>query len=195
MTNLEDRRLDEDGELVFRVVNGNTASFEALVNLYKDKVKSLAASVVKDESHAEDITQEVFIKAFKNIKGFQFKSKFSTWLYRITVNTALSALKKQKHFVQLNQHEVSNELMKPDSKSTNMTLHDQKIFIQKAMKRIKTDQALVLRLFYLCEMSILEIVAITKFSQAKVKVDLHRGRKNLKNQLHKILGPDLESLL
>lgn len=192
---MDSRSQEEDYQLVSQAVNGSTASFRVLIERYKDKVKTLAASVVKNETLAEDIAQEVFIKVFRNISRFKFRSKFSTWLYRITINTALTALKKQKNTVHLSSPPEEDEMSSIDTAAANATHADQKMFIHKAMNKLKTDEALVLRLFYLCEMNISEIEAITKFSQSKVRVTLHRGRKNLKTQLYNLLGPDLGNLL
>lgn len=178
-----------------RVRNGDMDAFRTLVDLYKDKSLSLAISILKDETLAEDILQEVFIKVYRNIKKFKFKSKFSTWLYRIVVNTCYNELRKQRDTVPIEE----NEYVFNEDNSTNqnqiLTKEDQKKYILEAMKRLKPDEALVLRLFYLCEMSLKEVETISGFSASKVRVDLHRGRKNMEKQLKKLLGNEIHNLL
>ena len=185
---------DKDTELVHRVRDGDTGAFRILVNLYKDKSLSLAVSIVRDEPLAEDILQDVFIKVYKNIKKFKFKSKFSTWLYRIVVNSCYNELKKQRPKVAI---EASNILEQAVTKTRDKTLayKDQQKYIQMAMAQLKTDEALVLRLFYLCEMSLKEIETISGYSVSKIRVDLHRGRKNMEKQLKLLLGEEINTLL
>ncbi len=191
-----DKIEDIDTELIIKVGNGDSIAFRTLVNLYKDKSLSLAVSIVKNETLAEDIIQDVFMKVYKNIGKFKFKSKFSTWLYKIVVNSCYTELKKKKISIPLEENEDSFDNISSIEESTNnLTLKDQKLYIHKAMKRLKIDEALVLRLFYLCEMSLKEIEKITKFNDSKIRVDLHRGRKNLKQQLKQLLGNEINTLL
>jgi len=72
---------------------------------------------------------------------------------------------------------------------------DQKKYIQKALDLLKPDEALILRLFYLCELKISEIEEVTGYKVSKIKVDLHRGRKNMQNALHQLLGNESQHLL
>lgn len=178
-----------------RVRNGDMDAFRTLVDLYKDKSFSLAVSIIKDETLAEDMLQEVFIKVHKNIKGFKFKSKFSTWLYRIVVNTCYNELRKQRDTVPIEQNEYAFKEENSINQHQILTVEDQKKYILEAMTRLRPDEALVLRLFYLCEMSLKEVEAISGFSASKVRVDLHRGRKNMEQQLKNLLGQEIHSLL
>jgi RNA polymerase sigma factor (sigma-70 family) len=192
---LKDKFDDEDIELITRIQNGSTSDFRILVDTYKDTLLTLAISIVKDERWAEDIIQEVFIKVFKNIGGFRYRSKFSTWLYRITVNTAYSALKKHSNKKCYNLDAIELNRLANTSNDHALSDKDQRLYIKKAMKMLKTDEALVLRLFYLCEMNLKEVEKITKFSAPKVRVDLHRGRLHLKSHLEKLLGGEINQLL
>lgn len=176
------------------VRNGDSKAFRTLVDLYKDKSMSLACSILKNEAIAEDVLQEVFIKVYKNISSFQFNSKFSTWLYKIVYNACMNELKRKKHHVSVEEMEHAIQHT-PVAKENTLMLKDQQVYIQKAMDQLKTDEALVLRLFYLCEMSLKEIEVITTFSASKIRVDLHRGRKNIKQQLEQLLGREIKHLL
>lgn len=190
-----DKVVDSDIELINRVRDGNKDDFRTLVDLYKDKSLSLAVSILKNQTLAEDILQEVFIKVYKNIGKFEFKSKFSTWLYRIVVNACSNELKRKKRNVSIDTIEYGAQQQVMATESTSLKLEDQQKYIQKAMGRLKSDEALVLRLFYLCEMSLKEIESISGFSASKIRVDLHRGRKNIEQQLKQLLGKEINSLL
>ncbi|TYP74404.1 RNA polymerase sigma factor [Aquimarina intermedia] len=190
-----DKIQDSDIELITKVRNGDLNAFRSLVNLYKDKSLSLAVSIVKNETVAEDILQDVFMKMSRNIGTFKFKSKFSTWLYKIVVNTCYTELKKKKNNISLEENEGAIYYVSVMEEVPSLKLEDQQLYIHKAMKRLKADEALVLRLFYLCEMSLKEIEIITKFSTSKIRVDLHRGRKNLHLILKQLLGDEIDNLL
>lgn len=171
------------------------AAFRQLVEKYKNVSLSLACSILKDENKAEDVLQDVFVKVYEKIDTFNFNAAFSTWLYRIVVNTSYNQLKKHKKHTNLSQIDS-----KPEKSSGNLALiafkeEEQKKYIQMALKRLRADEALILRLFYLCDLKIKEIEAITGFKSSKIKVDLHRGRINLNHELKNILGKEIHNLL
>ena len=87
---------DTDEQLVAKVQKGDRHSFDLLVIKYQHKVMSLVRRFVKDQSEAEDVAQEAFIKAYRAINSFRGDSAFYTWLYRIAVNTAKNALDARK---------------------------------------------------------------------------------------------------
>lgn len=186
---------NSDTLLINRIKEGDTRAFRQLVDKYKNVSLSLACSILKDEDKAEDALQDAFIKVFEKIDTFNFRAAFSTWLYRIVVNTSYNELKKHKNHTSISQ--VDNKLEKS---SSNIALDSfkeeiQKKYIQIALKRLRPDEALILRLFYLCDLKIKEIEGITGFKNSKIKVDLHRGRNNLNHQLTKILGKEINDLL
>ena len=184
-----------DIKLVNRSKAGDTSAFRDLVNAYKDVSLTLACSVLKDTNLAEDAVQTAFIKVFEKLDTFRQDSKFSTWLYRIVINTAYNLLKQQKNHLQMDA--LSDSAIETNGKSETkaLTEQDQKKYINLALNKIKPDEALILRLFYLYDHTIIEIEEITSFSKSKIKVDLHRGRKNMEVQLQKMLGKEIDQLL
>ena len=170
-------------------------SFRKLVEKYKDVSLSLACSILKDEHKAEDVLQDVFIKVFEKIDTFNFNAAFSTWLYRIVVNTSYNELKKYKNQTNLSQVDIELEKSSGNMDHNMIKEEDQKKYIKMALKRLRADEALSLRLFYLCDLKIKEIEDITGFRSSKIKVDLHRGRDNLNYELKKILGNEIHDLL
>lgn len=183
----------EDFDLIRNTIEGDTNAFRQLVYRYKDVSLSLAFSILKSRTLAEDVLQNVFIKVFNKLRTFKFKSSFSTWLYRIVINASYNELKKQKSNLFLDV--TSDNVVVSIEDTDYMKEKDQKRYINNALMLLRTDEALVLRLFYLCELSIREIEGITKFKPSKIKVDLHRGRENLNFQLKRLLGDDIKHIL
>lgn len=87
---------DRDFELIREYIDGHEESFEKLVNLHKEKVRNLVYLTLGDSEFVDDISQDVFISVFHKLKEFRFESKFTTWLYRITVNKCRDYLRKKR---------------------------------------------------------------------------------------------------
>ncbi len=85
-----------DEELIEKIKDGNIAAFEEIITRYKAKIYKIIFSIIRDPQDAEDLVQEVFIKVYNSIRKFRGRSRFYTWLYRITVNVALNYLRKNK---------------------------------------------------------------------------------------------------
>lgn len=88
---------DNEKNLIIKCQAGDYDAFEVLVRKYSDKAFSVAFSVMGNQHDAADMTQEAFIKVFRNIRKFNFGSSFGTWLYRIVKNTCIDELRKKKH--------------------------------------------------------------------------------------------------
>ena len=93
----EDKNSDTpEEEIIRQAQEGNAGAFEQLYRRYGKRVYHLCLRIVKNEAEAEDLTQEAFLKVFRKIHTFQGKAAFSTWLHRVSVNTALMSLRKKK---------------------------------------------------------------------------------------------------
>ena len=92
--------MNEEMTCIERFLAGENEGFEILVKKYQDRVLNIVYSLVGQDREAEDIMQEVFLKVYDGLKGFRHKSQFSTWLYRITVNTTYDFLRKRKNLVE-----------------------------------------------------------------------------------------------
>jgi len=163
-----------------RVLAGETEVFRHLVREHQSLVYSIAISMVKDDADTKDVVQNVFVQAFKSLKTFKKESKFSTWLYKITVNESLKFLSKNKRWGNYKTMPVENE---DTSAIFNEAVHsidlsEKKEAIQSTLKKMKPKEALVLKLFYLQELSLSEMKEITGFELSNLKVLLHRGRKS-----------------
>ena len=166
-------------------------AFRNLVEKYKDVSFSLACSVLKDEEEAEDVLQDAFMKVLNNVHKFRFDSSFSTWLYRIVVNTCLNVKEKNKKHLYDDLSEVQEVQSDDTSLLDKYNEKERKIYIEATFKLMKPDEALLLRLYYLCELSIGEVREVTDFTESNIKVILYRARKNMYNILNKLTGNEL----
>ena len=112
--------MPDELELVRKAAEGDDSAFEQLVNQYQKPVYNLAYRMCGNADDAFDLSQEAFLNAWKGLKGFQFQSSFSTWLYRLTSNVCLSYLRSKKRksavsLVFLDEEEEEQEWSIPDS--------------------------------------------------------------------------------
>lgn len=179
---------NQDQIYIAKVLSGNTQAYTYLVETYKDYVFTIAVNIVKSREDAEDIAQDVFIKAFKQLHTFKGDSKFSTWLYTITFRTAISAIRKSKlEFNDTNDYVLNNYA--DDGLSSQLKLlqqADQKYYVQEAIKKLPELDALVLTLYYLHENTTEEIETITGFNKSNIKVRMHRARKKISRSTTRI---------
>jgi len=189
-------REDSEAELIKNIIQGETASFRILVERYKDIAYSLACSIIKNPAEAEDVLQDAFVKAFKNLHKFHFKAAFSTWFYRIVINTCYSALEKQKKQASVPLEGVALPNTSVDAQTFDLLRDEErKIIINQVLDQMKPKEALVLKLHYLGELKIPEIAKVTQMTTANIKVLLHRARKSFQAMLDKLLGNEKKHLL
>ncbi len=169
------------------IIKGDTSAFGYFVDTYQDMAVSIAFRICKNKVEAEDIAQNSFVKAFRNLHAFKRRSKFSTWFYRIVYNTAISEVRKSVHkteFVDYKHTNLKAAYSEFDT-SAGIAEKEQKQMIEEAMSKIPGSEAVVLTLFYLEENSIKEVAKIMGLTPSNVKVKLHRGRKNLAKVIKK----------
>ena len=184
-----------DIEIIQQVLGGNTAIYSVLINRYKNKVFSLAYAIVPNRQDAEEIAQDAFVKAFKGLSSFKEKSSFSTWMYRIVVNTALNK-KKLKKLVTVHADRIQQDgPCDFNSLTAHLKRDDQKKFIRMALDALNEHEKLCLTLFYLNELSVKEIQEVTTISESNIKVLLLRGRKHLYEELQKLLKSEVKNLI
>ena len=179
---------DDDFQTIVNIQKGDISQFRVLVEKYKDVSFSFAYSLLRNEAEAEDATQEAFIKAYRALPAFRFQSKFSTWLYKIVVNICRTQYKRQQNIAQHQQNYQSqnNIIVSSDNTFDKLEANERKHIINQILDKLKPEESLLLRLFYLSELSITEIKQITTFKESKIKVSLHRARKSFREQYQKV---------
>jgi RNA polymerase sigma-70 factor (ECF subfamily) len=174
-----------DTHYINEVLKGNTNAFGYFIRTYQNKAFGVAVSIVKREDDAKDVVQDSFITAYSSLTSFRNDAKFSTWFYRIVVNTALQFIKKEKR-----KDEVVGEYSITDNEKTafnnaigQLQKEDLKNLIKRVFEKIPAKEALILQLYYIDNQSIVEIEEITAFTKANVKVLLYRGRRSFYKML------------
>lgn len=178
-----------DDQYIKKVLDGDIEAFRYLLNKYKSMVYSIALSLIKDQFVAEEVTQDVFVNAYRSLKSFNKKAKFSTWIYKIAYNEALKKLKKNKQEFLTFQENYPGEI-EDVGIVISLKKKEQKLLISNALNMLPPQESLALRLFYLEEESIKNVAKITGWSNSKVKVTLHRARKNMYVVFGKILNQE-----
>lgn len=160
------------------ILAGDTKCFSCLVAKYQQMAFSIAYRVLENREEAEEVVQDAFVKMYRALPSFQFGSKFSTWFYKIVYNTAITAHRKQVLFSGYDEAApadlTSNEI---DNAIYILERADRKELIARVMKKLPSEDALLLTLYYLEECSVDDIRQITDLTLSNIKTKLFRGRK------------------
>jgi RNA polymerase sigma factor (sigma-70 family) len=186
-----------DNELISKVLSGDQQAYAALVNRYQNYVFTLALRFTKNREDAEEVSQDIFIKAYRALADFRGASKFSTWLYTIVNTTCITFLRKKR----LEVHSLDNEKVfeVADNQDSGMraNLVEQKsrlAMVNHAIKMLSTDDAEVITLFYKGEQTLEEIAQILGIEANTVKVRLHRARTRLKEKMETHFAQEVKDL-
>jgi RNA polymerase sigma-70 factor, ECF subfamily len=175
-------KLDDDFTLVKRFVDGDESTFRLLLQRHKEKVRNIVFLTIGESDVIDDISQEVFITVYKNLKNFRFESQFTTWLYRITVNKSKDYLRKKnirKIFVPIKEASgVQNYESVAEKRDTSKIVMD-------AISKLPNKLKVPLLLKDIEGFSYQEIAETTNCEIGTVKSRIFRAREGLK----KILRP------
>ena len=186
---------DQDAALVRAIQAGDMAAFDQMVVKHKDKLFNMVYWFLGDYQEANDCSQEIFIKVFKSIKKFRSESSFSTWLYRIAINTCKNRLKSsayrwKKKTVPLENPEsleqgnlyykIQNDSPSP---ANELEKKERLMMIQKAINGLPQEQNRVIVLRDIQGLSYQEIVDVTGLNIGTVKSRLARARMELRKNL------------
>jgi RNA polymerase sigma factor (sigma-70 family) len=186
-----------DNEIISKVIRGDQQAYALLVSRYQNYVFTLVLRFIKTREDAEEVSQDVFIKAYRALADFKGGSKFSTWLYTIVNNTCISFLRKKKLDIQsLDNEKVFETADTIDSgMSANQVEQKSKLaMVNKAIAMLNPDDAEVITLFYKAEQSLEEIAAILHIETNTAKVRLHRARTRLKEKMETYFTAELSDL-
>ncbi len=186
-------------QLVERARAGDALAFDGLVGLYMDKIYSYVARMVGDPSEAEDIAQETFVKAFRNIKSFRGASSFQTWLYRIASNLTIDAVRRRKRRentvsldapVEGDAGQITRELEDGSLAGPSGSLETAVLqrYVHRAIQELSPKLRAVVVLYELQGLSYEEIAEILRCPLGTVKSRLFNARMELKEKLRGILA-------
>ena len=192
MSNVSESRNSKDeisnAELVRKSQFGDKAAFEQLVIRHQDLVFSLAYKLTGNIEMANDVAQEAFIRAWKAIEKFRGDSTFSTWIYRITVNTAWTLRKKAKKHNTLNIDDTYEPIVIDEKKDPELVAinSDLSSVLVNALDKIPIEQRIIVELKNIEGRSHKEIADYLDISVTAAKVRLHRAHQKLRQILEEV---------
>lgn len=171
----------EEQQLIRRIVNGETDLYAIFAERYGRVVYTLVSRIVGCAEDAEELAQDVFLKAFRNLHRFSGRSAFSTWLFRIAYTTAVSATRRRKReWACIDEKRLA---CLPDSDAEGLDAWDGKQeyldALTRAVSQLEPEERALVSLFYYEEYPVSECAGIMELTESNVKVRLHRIRKKL----------------
>ncbi len=180
-------------ELVRQSKAGNLDCFEELIDAHQQKVYNIALRMLGNEQDAFDASQEVFVKVYKNLNGFQQNASFATWVYRIATNTCLDLLRKNKERkkeisidsqIAFDDGEVAFQLEDTSADVEEALLKKERMqVLYQAIEQLREEHKKMIVLRELQGMSYQQIAQITGMNLGTVKSKINRARLALKNAL------------
>ncbi len=171
----------DDHWYIERVLAGDLDYYSYLIDRYKDMVYTLVFRLVKNHEDAEEIAQDVFLKAYQSLDSYKSKSKFSTWLYSIAYNASISKLRKFKpqqysmDEVEYKEHQFTETM----NGFEVLALEEKKSILNQVLEGMDEEAGCLITLYYYEDKKPGEIAAITGLSRNHLKVKLFRARQKL----------------
>jgi RNA polymerase sigma-70 factor (ECF subfamily) len=195
----------DDPALIERLKAGDHEALETIVDLYSPKLYNVAQRILGDSADTEEVIQDVFWTAFRKAKTFQGNSRFSTWLYRLTVNEALEKIRRRKNhkreieyqeylpkFTDDGHHRIRPVVDWSDTLDRSYVEREIQSVVKAALEELKPLDRSVVVLSDLEGMSDKEIATILHLTVSAVKTRLHRARLFLRGRLATYLGHSAE---
>lgn len=186
--------MDKDLIYIYQIKQGDITVFSELIEKYKDMAYNIAFQITRNREDAEEVSQDSFVKIYQSINDFKGGSKFSTWLYSIVYNTAISKTRKKK----IDTVDIDNQYHSIEDTQDSLNglkLSEQKKYIEYALGFLNPIDRAIMSLYYIEDKSISEIIEITKISESNIKIKLYRSRKVMYSKLEALLKEDVKSIL
>jgi RNA polymerase sigma factor (sigma-70 family) len=181
----------EDSVLIHDALRGNQSAYKQLLKKYHDAIFNVIYRIVHDRDQVEDLTQEVFVKAFASLKNFNEEYAFSTWLYKIATNSSIDYIRKRKldtfsidKPIAMEESDYKYEL--PDTSfqpDRNIIQHQRNLLIEEAIKQLPEKYRRVIMLRHTEERDYAEIAKMLKLPIGTVKAHIFRARELLNKYL------------
>jgi RNA polymerase sigma-70 factor (ECF subfamily) len=182
---------DVDQEIVAQSRDGDREAFAKLVQKYQSRVLTLAARILDNRSEAEDVAQDIFVKVFQSLHEFRGASRFSTWLYRITVNHCLNYIRRRTRQQQTLVTAEPEDWRRESPTSNPHRMLEQKerwALVQAKLQMLSPEYRAILLLRDFEGLSYEEIADVLQLEGGTVKSRLHRARMELKALLEPYLA-------
>ncbi|RLD34551.1 MAG: RNA polymerase sigma factor [Bacteroidetes bacterium] len=186
----------EDPYYIRMILSGDTAAYRGLVEKHQDLVYTIVHRIISSAEEAEEVAQDVFVKAYNKLSDYKGEAKFSTWLYRIAYNTAVSHTRKKKvEFLAMDEEVIVNHSEEDVQQQVmGLSTEEQNKLIKKALAILPRTDSLMITLFYYHGKDIEEISEIVGLTQSNVKVKLFRIRKKLFKEMNEIIDSNINSV-
>jgi RNA polymerase sigma-70 factor (ECF subfamily) len=186
-----------DTEIISKVLKGDQNLFASLVERYQNYVFTLVLRFTDNRQDAEEISQDIFVKAYRSLADFRGDAKFSTWLYTIVRTSCITFLRKRKlDLVSLDNEKARIQVESHESgyKANLIEKKSRQAMVNEAIQMLSIDDAQVLTLFYKGEQTLEEMGIILGMEPNTVKVKLHRARQRLKEKMEKYFSHEVREL-
>jgi len=192
---MANRERDNEDHYLELAARGNREGLEYLVCAYRSLAYTIAIKILGNKEDAEEVVQDAFLKAFGALANFNRAAKFSTWLYRIVYNTALTK-RSSRPASSSTPDEMMENMPLTDNKDGLAALHraDRKKYVDLALSRLRQEDRLIVTLHYIAEKSIAETGEIMGLKPSAVKMRLLRARKQLETELEQLLTNELNEV-
>lgn len=177
-----------EGQLIYHAHKGDLRAFEQLVSLYEKRIFNYILRMVQHNEDAEDITQETFIKVYKQLHTFDQSKNFKTWLYTIATHTAYDWFRRRRarrEFFVIDDPESSFETIGEDVAYKEI---EDKEVVGKALRGLKPLHQIILMMYYKDELTYEEIAGHLRIPLNTVKTHLYRAKRALKIRLEHVYG-------
>jgi len=186
-----------DSEIISLVLKGDHNAYALLVERYKSYVFTLTFRFTKNREDAEEVSQDIFVKAYRSLADFKGTAKFSTWLYTIVNTTCITFLRKKRLDVKSLDDERTFEVADNQDSGLRANQIEQKSrlnMVNQAIALLSPDDAEIITLFYKSEQSLEEISQILGVEANTAKVRLHRARTRLKEKMERYFSEEIKDL-
>ena len=187
-----------DKDIISAVLQGNKEAYGVLVNRYQGFVFTICLRYTSSREDAEEIAQDIFVKAYRCLSDFRGDSKFSTWLYTIVNTSCITFLRKKR----LQTHSLDDEKVFAVADNIDGGMRANQVeqksriaMVNEAIQLLSADDAKVITLFYKGEQSLEEMGEILGMEPNTVKVKLHRARVRLKEKMEKHFAQEVRDLV
>jgi RNA polymerase sigma factor (sigma-70 family) len=186
-----------DSEIISLVLKGDHNAYALLVERYKSYVFTLTLRFIKSREDAEEVSQDIFVKAYRSLADFKGTAKFSTWLYTIVNTTCITFLRKKRLDIRSLDDEKTFEVADSQDSGFRANQVEQKSrlnMVNQAIALLSPDDAEIITLFYKNEQSLEEIGQILGVEVNAAKVRLHRARTRLKEKMERYFTEEVKDL-
>jgi len=186
-----------DSEIISLVLKGDHNAYALLVERYKSYVFTLTFRFTKNREDAEEVSQDIFVKAYRALADFKGTAKFSTWLYTIVNTTCITFLRKKRLDIRSLDDERTFEVADSQDSGFRANQVEQKSrqnMVNQAITMLNRDDAEIITLFYKNEQSLEEIGQILGVEVNTAKVRLHRARARLKEKMERYFTEEIKDL-